>query len=323
MRNRLVVLLRTHIDSPKVRDSIDALARGSKYDFFVLAHEEPGAELDFGATSKLTHSLQTFRDLGFEVTGPQFLTHCADLLFAFAQSRLPDYDHYLIVEYDVFVQQREAHPFDRIAEVLAGSEAPPDFIAAYGERAEPSWMWVPATAAVYAEVAQSFFPAVILSARAIKALYEERLKEREQVRASGRPLLGDGSAADWMFCEAFTPTALKARGDFRLADWNDVLPGTYEWTSFNVGPPRLLAGHLATELPVQLVHPVLGGREFLQKGLLFSALSNTTPEWLATLRSGAWPIHETLLTEFDAAAEAHIAGMARHARVSSTAAPPC
>ena len=308
--NRVAVLLRTHLDNNKVRDSIAALAGGSHYDFHILAHEEPGRFLDFGEHSKISHSLQTFRDLGFEVDGPRFLTHCADLLFAFAQHRLPGYAHYVIVEYDVFIQQPRSRFFDRAAEQLALAEEPPDFLAAWlSERADPDWMWTAATSRVYGEACQSFFPLVALSAAAISAVFEERLKERDQTRAAGRRLRGDGRPEDWMFCEAFTPAALKARGGFRLADWNSLMPGAYAGGSFGVGPPRLLAAQRRKTLPVELIHPVLDDREFLEKGLLYSGITGTTAEWLAEVRRDPF-LPDGLRREFEAAAEAHLAAVA-------------
>lgn len=302
LARRVAILLRTHVDNAQVRHSMARLAGGSGYDFYVLAHEEPGRELDFGPAPKLSHSMQSLRDLGFEVDSPYFLMHCADVLFGFIQDRLPGYDWYVLVENDVFIRPSRPGYFERLAAALA---APPegvlDMAVVKLGFSDPIWMWHPAVHRVYDRVLSTFFPVVALSKRAIPYLLAERLKEQQRVQAAGIKCDGTADPDNLMFCEAFIASALWA-ARYPITDLNLLMPGSYVEERFNTGPPQLLSDQ-PLDGPPDLAHPVLDDRDFLEKHLFFSWRTDDLPAFIEALRRPAWPmIPDALLREYEARA---------------------
>ena len=296
---RVAVLLRTHVDNDTVRGLLAALREGTGYDLFVLAHEEPGREMDFAPTPKISHSMQTFRDLGFEVEQPYFLLHCADLLFAFAQARAPGYDWYVLVENDLLIRPDAAGYFDRLAARLA--DHPPgtlDLVVPKLMFSNPGWMWHRAAARRYPRVLSSFFPLVAMSGRAVPYLFGERVSECDEARAAGVKLSPSGEPSNIIFCEAFVPSALWA-GGYRITDLNHLSPGSYSTHEFNFGPPRLLSEE-RTDAPGALAHPVLHDRDFLEKHMIFSWRTGALDGFISALRRPEWPsIPVPLLREFE------------------------
>lgn len=285
-----------------VRNSLEALRAGTAYDLYVLAREEPGQALDFGDLPKITHSLQTFRHLGFKVDDPYALMHCSDILFGFLQQQIPGYDFYVMVENDVFIRRTEPPYFDRLASKLAHSQDDHyDLIAVKLGFSDPKWLWHPAVAKVYDRVLTTFFPVVALSDRAITHLYEERLKELARLRAAGA-LDRDGLPADLMFCEAFIASALWGR--FNVMELNEFMPGSYVDDDFNTGPPRLLVQQ-SNEAPPALSHPVVDAHDFLEKMLFFSWRTHALDDFIEKLRTGYWPLSEDLVPAFERKAIEH------------------
>ncbi|MDP8916492.1 MAG: hypothetical protein M3M95_04675 [Pseudomonadota bacterium] len=293
---RVAVLLRTHLDSLKVRHSIAELAQGSNYDFYMLAHEEPGREMDFGAVPKVSHSMQALRELGFNVHHRYFMMHFADVLFGFVQQRLPDYDWYVMVENDVFIRPGVGY-FDRLAARLAEEpEGGLDMAAGRLAFSNPHWMWHAAAARVHDPVLGCFFPIVAVSRRAVPFLLEQRLQEQAWARAEGLTAKETNEPRNLMFCEAFIGSALWA-GGFRITDLNCLIPGSYDYATYNTGPPMLL-NEQTSHLGPALLHPVLDGRDFLDKHFFFSLKTGGLPDFLDKLRWRAWPLPDELQEEY-------------------------
>ena len=292
---RVAVLVRTHTMSDKVLDLVEGLSGGRFYDFYLT----PNAmhELDAGALPSVPHSLEHCNALGFEGGDEYFLLHCADLLFAVIREQIPGYDFYVMVEYDVhFI--RTGHLFmDRVAQ---GLSAPPyadvDLVGAEVTPHDPSWMWTANVAPYFPEVWGVFFPFVALSSRAITRLLELRREER---RRTGRSHAARSASPDnLMYCEAFVASALKADG-FRLLDLQALVPGCYSHPLFTVGPPKLLGEALTDDPAIEIVHPVLGPREYLERRLREAQRDNTLLDFLAELRRLQARIAKPLRAEFE------------------------
>jgi hypothetical protein len=291
--SRVAVLLRTHLDNPTVRQTLAVLQAGAGYDLRVLAHEEPGRSLNFDPTPKMTHALKDFRDHGFAAQSPNFLMHCADLLFGYAQERLPDHDWLVMVENDVAI--RDPSYFSRLATRLAALPAGAlDLAIPRLNFSHPSWMWHPGAARVFPRVLGSFFPVVAISARAARSLWSERLKERAQARNEDHTA---DATSGVMFCEAFTPSAAWAAG-LRVDDLNNLVPDSYASDSFNVGPPRLLSAEPPGANPA-LAHPVLHDRDFLEKRLAHDRRTGRVEAFIADLEARTFPsLPPALVEEF-------------------------
>ena len=159
----------------------------------------------------------------------------------------------------------------------------------------------------YAEVFGTFFPLVVLSGKAIPYLLARRLAEREARARSGD--LADpspaGSEADWIFSEAFVPSALHA-GGYAMADLNALIPGACRGESFHIGPPLLLQQRGAYDTEAQIVHPVCGLGDTLRKNLCFARAAAQIPRFIEELDGGRWPGDRELLAEVRSAAVAMI-----------------
>jgi hypothetical protein len=293
-RPRVAVLLRTHVETENVRRSLRLLAEGQGYDAYLLAHEEPGRNLDAGPLPKLSHSLQSIRDLGFHVESPYFLMHCADILFGWAAQQLPDYDFYVMLENDVFLRDGDPPYLDRISEALGQVGAMDLAIVKLG-RSDPVWIWHGAVARSYPEVFTSFFPLVVVSKRGAEHLLQERL--REQARTPPEHRTPQGTGEDHiMFCEAFIASALWG-GGYNILDLNELVPGSYQDEYFNTGPPQLFDDP-GLRGAADLVHPVLSDREFLDKHLYYSWRTRSLRSFHDQLKAGAWPLPEALRAEY-------------------------
>lgn len=299
--SRVAVLARIHNVTDKVISLVEGLAKGSSYDFFVTPNINRGA-LDVGAYPAVPHSNAHYNALGFDGHSEYFLMHCADLLFATVRAQIPGYDHYIVVEYDVdFV--RPAHEFmDRVAQALTSQQfRDVDLCGTLLTPRDEWWMWSQNVAPHYPDVWGVFFPFVIMSGRAIDHLLEVRREER---RRTGRTEPSQTAEPDnLMYCEAFTASALNAEGSFRLVDLDEMFPGSYQYELFTVGLPRLLGEPVDADPAIEIVHPVYGKRDFLERHLARAAHeTDGRAEFQRTLERVSPYIESAMRAEFEARA---------------------
>lgn len=258
---RVAVIVRTHVLSPKLTELAAALTGHESFDTFVAANETNG-RLNVGAYPKLPFTLDTMRDLGFRPQDDNFLVHCSDLLFEHFRRCLPDYDFYVMIEYDVELTQYGGALLKDLARELR-SDAWRDLdltgteISYRGE----GWSHHANAAKLFPSVHMVFFPVVILSARAVAQLYRLRLTEGPRGMAT----------QDRVFCEAFVASALVSHPAFRTADLNEIIPAAYARHTFYWGPPMLSGGPPPRGARVGMRHPVYAAPDFLNAHLNHAA----------------------------------------------------
>jgi hypothetical protein len=256
---RVAVLIRAHFVSEKLWNLFRMLKGGAGYDLFICADEtlEP---LDLGGEAVLRHSTQMCSDLGLvgSYEGGALLWYFGDYPFYCAYHSIPDYDYYIMIEYDVeFVRGNSFALETLIARLSAPGRTPYDMVAThYGPR-RPDWRWTVTCEGVFEKCCGVFFPFVALSKRALQYLFEWRKSEAANPREDGR----------YVFCEAFVPSALIAAGGFHCANLNTLLPGCFHPSTFRVAVPMLLGRLPALDRSIELVHPVYSEREYIGSDL--------------------------------------------------------
>ena len=302
MSRRVAVFVRAHAADEKTLDLLQALSRRDRFQTYVLANESAGP-LDFGGYLKVSVSAWDFESAGYACRNQYTMKHLSDVIFPLLMERAPGYTHYAVVEYDVHLQQPDA--FDRIVDALEDGEyRDADLVGIDVGPQSPAWHWHAAAEARFGAVVANFFPLVILSARAISYLENERRREavdRMEAHLSNEPNVST-DANNWVFCEAFVGSALAHAGHFRLVDLNVLLPGAYKASSFNIGPPELFVEGEVYDSETALVHPVCPVEDTLWKRLHFARAGGTLQAFLADLSRGRWPAPPALVSQLRAQA---------------------
>jgi hypothetical protein len=275
---RVAVMVRTHTITEKLNHILRRLSGGIGYDLFVCA-DETRSKIELPDVPVLGHSEAMCAGLGLmpALPGHRLLWYFGDYALYCGYASIPDYDYYVMIEYDLeFVRGNTLFLEGLINRLGSPGAAAYDFVGTqFGQRA-PEWQWCETCAGVFPEVYGILFPMVILSRRALEYLYEWRKREAAAPPASGRPV----------YCEAFLPSALMAAGNFRCADVNTLLPGTWEFETFRTGSPMLLGSLPPLAQGVEIVHPVFSEREYLRAALEAARISGTLQAFLSKLAPG-------------------------------------
>jgi len=295
---RVAVLVRTHLANKKLFHLLGILRQSPRYDLFVVADETNGA-LDVGEYRKLVHSTAACAAFGLPSAHPRILWHCGDYPLYFAAAEIPDYDYYLMIEFDVdLVAQSPA-----FIETLIPRLAPHDLISEHFRLPEPGWPWFAAASAVYETVyTAGLFAFLALSRNAIEFLLLARRAEAKR----------GGKGETIIHCEAHTASALAAAG-FSCVSINDLIPGAtdrrcFHDPDFDLKTSHYLLGQYQVSVPnVALVHPVYDLAEYLKKSWQKSIHTGDIQEFIADMQqiTTADPEAWRLLSNFrDAAASA-------------------
>ena len=240
------VLVRSHIANLKTAHLLHDLQGGRNYDLYVAANETDGPR-SFPPFETLGHTLGDFERLGFDMVDPRSILTYSDVLFSIIRERIPQYRHYLLLEFDVHFLRPAFLWMEAFVDRLhAGEEAPPDLVATDIRPVGPDWPWYASCHRSYPNVHAAFFPFVCLSDRAISHLLDGRRRAAAERTGDQEPI----------FCEAFVPSALLADPTFRVTDLKTLLPGAYDQGSFNVTMPEPLREGRFRSQPVAMVHPV-------------------------------------------------------------------
>lgn len=283
-RLRTAVILRGHAPSAKFTEMAAALTGSDRFDLYVATNDSRGP-VDVGSFPRLPYTLESLSDLGFEFTDEYALIHCSDLLFASFLQRKPEYDRFIMVEYDV---QILGQPRETMESLLDRLDARPtvDLFGTWLSPRGQAWPHYATTASQFPgqEVMAAFFPFVMLSRRAIEHLLQLRHGERPAGEAT----------RDRAYCEAFAATALASNPAFRIADLRDIWPGSYDADGFYFGDPMLYGGPHRINEGVRFLHPVYPPEDFA--GRLWHAAkgSNTLIQYRALLSAGSIPLPDDL-----------------------------
>lgn len=270
---RVAVLLRNHLGgSAKAAQLAGQLDGIPDWDLY-LALDETGGPIDPGPYRKVPHSLEACRAIGLFTDRPRALHYFGDYPFYASLPAVPDYDFYLMVEYDVAPARPDGDYFRRLARRLAAPDLPAyDLVATELTTRRPERTHRPTR---YPVPWHSLFPVIGLSRRALLHLYRARLAE------GALPPLSDGQPH--VYCEYFLPTTLCAEGAFLCGGLNDLLPGSVDRASFNAWNARVLHHEARQPVTAELVHPVLDLPQYLRKAPSVARKKGTVPAFLEEL----------------------------------------
>ncbi len=245
---RYAVLFRTHIWDDYVERQYQRLrANIGRGDLYVLLDETHGA-VETGKDRVVSHTNAAIKSLGLADAGSgNFLWYNGDYPLYFFYDRHPEYDFYLMSEYDVTINESIDRIVDEVAQADAGLLA-----LSKGETTEDK---IVSCLDVYAreETQKRLICIAVFSREAVRALFDKRI-ELSLEHATGR-------IQRWPFCENFIPAELRRCG-FKLMELTDVgSTESYDWW------PPVLERDLDGLRHQTFIHPVLDDRRYVDSAL--------------------------------------------------------
>ena len=277
-QRRVAVLVRSHVVDEKFEHLwSDLNGSDRRYDIFpVLNRAMLGGQaqsLEDRYPGIVWNEPAQFPPLGLHQTSNihDTLWLCGDFPLILAALELPDYDYYVLVEYDVHFPRGGTAYMNRLVDrLLSSSEAILDGVGLEfsPEPARPEhrggWAFFAAAAKVFPRVHHFYFPFVVLSRRGVAQVFAQR--QLEAVRLAPHDEI--------VICEAFVPSSLMA-ANLSCVDLNTILPQSYTMASVglqHVQPGRLSGQPLSYALAnpygdVEMTHGVYSDRAFLERNL--------------------------------------------------------
>lgn len=270
---RVAVLLRSHLQgSEKAFELAGQLAAAKGWDLYFAVDETRGP-VDVGPYRKVAHSLEACGAAGLFTARSRALHYFGDYPFYVSLPAIPDYDFYLMIEYDVGLAAKEGDYFSRLADRLTSPALSGlDLVATNLGPRRPEKAHRPHR---YEALYHSLFPIIGLSRRAILYLHAQRLAE------ATLPPLSDGQP--YVYCEYFVPTLMKAVTKFQCLSLNDVLPNSVDNPSFNAWNCRVLHHEARQPVTAELVHPVLDFPQYLGKSASVARKKRRIAEYIEEL----------------------------------------
>ncbi len=261
-QTRILVMVRTHVFNEKVKSLYDSIRDLTPSVDIVIVADASNERFNMdGIDDKhiLWHSKKTFDDLGLSVEVPRLLWWCGDYPIYDAQIKMPNYDYYIMIEYDVHFCD-DGVLLKALFDLLRESEKALDFIGLRLRQEAPhDDILVNSSFRKFREVYSCFFPIVVLSKSAAQFLYLNRRIERYEGTVPD----------DILYCEMFVPTLLR-RGGFSCFDLNYYFPDSFVERHM-IFPSRFLGLPIAhaSGFPdyVKMIHPVYGNVEMFQRML--------------------------------------------------------
>ncbi len=247
---RYAVLFRTHIWDAFVARQYERLKQQiGRGDLYVLLDETNGP-VATGQPAVVKHTNTSIEALGLAPAGEgNMLWYNGDYPLYFFYAQHPDYDYYIMTEYDVCVNVDLDTVVDRAARAGAGLVS-----LAKGEPVA-DWAHAESCHGAYSPeaVEKRLICFAAFSGDAVRRLFDKRRALSAEIRA--------GAIRHWPFCEGFIPTELAVSG-FRLMELSDL--GTtdrYDWW------PPVLEDNLPELGGQTFIHPVLDRARYVDSAL--------------------------------------------------------
>ena len=257
---RVAMLVRTHLVNDKLFDLLDLLNQSRRYDLFVTA-DETRQTLDLRGYVKLTHAADFAQAFGLPHSHGRILWHCGDFPLYFAAAERPDYDYYIMMEYDVDLVRKSPLFLEGLIARLADEDRAVDLVTVNLGRAYQGWSWATAALRTFPAVyTTGTFAFLVVSRRAVAHLLAARRREAVQGVAEN----------DIMHCEAFCASALMD-GGFACTSVNALIENAVDRESFHPGSfdkahSSFLLNHYRLDDPrIEMVHPVYALPAFLSR----------------------------------------------------------
>lgn len=244
---RFAVVFRTHFWDEFATRQLERLkGHVGRGDVYVLVDETHGKVTGIAHDKVVSVTNDAVLGMGLADAGEDaLLWFNGDYPFYYFQTQHPDYDYYLMLEYDcnfncsidIFVDEAERRSVDFVG--LTKGDTGKD------------WWYYYTCAELYpeGEFRNQLICTALFSKRALELLLQRRLDLSDQLR--------EKEISAWPMCEGFVPTELNKAG-FSLAELSDF--GSTE--SYNWWPP-----HLEDDLPslakMAFLHPVLDSPRYV------------------------------------------------------------
>lgn len=256
---RTAVLIRTHVVNSKLFALWWSLANARNFDVF-LNIDETGGRTWLEGPRVLRHTVEDCLALGlWRERRDDYLWYFGDYPIYLAMQRLPQYDTFVQVEYDVHFTGESPVFLEALLDRLEAARG--ERIAAAGihaGEAMPGWPWAEQARQAFGFSHASFFPFVVIRRAAAEYLLQMRRGEAAAGRAP-------------VHCEAFVPTALKA-GGLVMVDLNRLVANAVRPASFGLAPMPLGMSCEPDGGPAgQMHHPVCDQPEFLARSIRYAA----------------------------------------------------
>ncbi|MDJ0823597.1 MAG: hypothetical protein QNJ09_17540 [Paracoccaceae bacterium] len=254
---RTALLLRSHVMNDLVVDFYRQAERlkPAHVDVILCCDETNGTLPIPDGMRAFRHSTADIEPLGLlPFLRHKMLWYNGDYPIYFFFDQNPDYDLYLLIEYDVYFTDKALTQF--FAHIDATRA---DFFGVNIHLAPSHWKWTEAALQYHDKAYGTFFPIIGLSNTAVATLFANRQRQAQ--------LYIDKKTTMWTHCEAYVPTEAMAAG-FRCHSLERSLnlPKSAFGTT-TLGCAELLDRSEDTDL---IRHPVLPAPDFLAK-LIFVA----------------------------------------------------
>ena len=309
--HRVAVLVRSHILDDKFNHLWRELnGQGRSFDAFPLLDRstlgENAALIEANYPGMIWNHPDQLPELGLNQKSGRhnIFWLCGDLSLDLAFSRHPQYDYYIMIDYDVHFTIDAVAYLNRLCARLLSEDDEVIDGAGLDFKSRPvlpgvtidwanytDWEFYPAAAEIFPHVYHFYFPFVALSRRAVLQVLAQRQLEAARRTPPDKVVI----------CEAFVPSSLMAAG-LKCVDLNALLPGSYELHSMGLQHWRSerLAGqplNYAIRHPhpgVEMVHAVYSDAKFLERNLNQRSGSRAELEWFST------ELRETFASSLDA-----------------------
>jgi len=238
---------RTHVWDEHVAKVAGLARASSRSGAFVVTADETRGPLDVAPFFKLPHT-DDFTSLSLPNTPEgRSLWWNADYMLYLLRQRYPGFDYYILIEYDAFVNC----DFDAIIAECAARRI--DMAMHALQRIWQGSHWAYPSVHEISEDGkawQALIPVVIISGKAIDALYNYRLELAER--------LAQKTLKEWPYCEAVLPTAAFRIG-LKVEEFSQFVD-----TSLLRFRPFLSLNDARLRKDQLFAHPVMGGRRYVK-----------------------------------------------------------
>ena len=249
---RCLIVFRTHFWDTSIAVLAERAKASAPSAEFVVATDETGGPSTVEGFQTLPH-----RDDFSAYSLPalpkgRVLWWNADYVLYAARKARPDFDYYVMLEYDVFVNC----DLDKVLAQCA--ERGVDLVAQDIKRITSENPWFSSISEFDLQPWWALIPFLIVSARAIDVM----LQTRQAIAAQ----LAAGEVSNWPYCETFIPTAILQHSEMIFAQLSDLVD-----TQLLRFRPYLSTLDPQLNRSQSMAHPVLGGANYIR------ALTASTP----------------------------------------------
>lgn len=256
---RYAVLFRTHVWDSFIERQFSRLRQQvGMGDVYIVANNTAGTCPQVAGLPFMTFTERDLESMGLARGGPgEMLWNNVDYALYYFMRAYPEYDYYVLFEYDVVTN---IDIDDMMARILRDRV---DLVGATKGPPVENWWFRKTCEDIYPakDVVKMLLPVGIFSNRAARLLFERKLLLSKEFL--------DGTAQNWPHCEAFIPTELSLAG-FRLGELS-----SYAAIARYSHEPAYLEEDTAPLAANECVHPVLDTRRYIASTIRYEGRPET------------------------------------------------